>query len=112
MSQLEKVKLLLGITDNNKDFILEFVISRVENAIKNDCNLDKIPVELEDVVLNMAIKLYRLENFGSEEAGQTVKSIAVGDTSTTFETHESNDLAKCLIKDFKAQIAPFRRVRW
>lgn len=112
MNQLDKLKLILGITDSNKDALLEFAISRVEETIKNYCNLEAVPAELNNVVLSMAMELYRIENFGSEEVGKTIKSIAVGDTTTTFETNTDKDTIKGLLKDFKSQIDPFRRVRW
>lgn len=111
MNQLDKLKLILGITDSNKDALLEFAISRVEETIKNYCNLEAVPAELNNVVLSMAMELYRLENFGNEEVGQIVKSIAVGDTTTTFDT-SNKDSVKGLLRDFKSQIDPFRRVRW
>ena len=112
MTNLEKLKQLLGIKDNDKDFILEFAIKRVEDTIKNYCNIKEIPEELNNTVLSMAMELYRAENFGSEEEGKDIKSIQVGDTSTTFETKSSKDISKKLLKDYKAQIDPFRRLRW
>lgn len=112
MVRLEKLKQLLGIEDNSKVFALEFAIERVENTIKNYCNIKEIPSELNTTVISMAIELYRIENFGSEEEGKDIKSIQVGDTSTTFETKSSKDISKKLLKDYKAQIDPFRRLRW
>lgn len=112
MTQLEKLKQLLGITDDSKDFVLEFTIERIEDTIKNYCNIEEIPAELNNIVLSMAMELYRIENFGSEEVGKTIKSIAVGDTTTTFETNTGKDTIKGLLKDFESQIDPFRRVRW
>jgi len=112
MNQIEQLKLLLGITDSNKDIILEFVISRVEDSIKNYCNLEYVPAELNNIVLSMAMEIYRIENFGSEETGKTVKTIAVGDTTTTFETNINKEVVQGLLKDYKLQIDPFRRVRW
>ncbi|WMM24052.1 phage head-tail connector protein [Tissierella sp. MB52-C2] len=110
--KLEKLKQLLGMKDDSKDFILEFTIEKVEDTIKNYCNIKEIPVELNTTVLSMAIELYRIENFGNEEEGKDVKSIQVGDTTTTFETKISKDISKQLLKDYKAQINPFRRLRW
>lgn len=112
MTNLEKLKQLLGIKDNDKDFILEFTIERVEDTIKNYCNIKEIPEELNSTVLSMAMELYRIENFGSEEEGKDIKSIQVGDTTTTFETNKKIDISKELLKDYKVQLDPFRKLRW
>jgi len=60
----------------------------------------------------MAMELYRLENFGNEERKKEVKSIQVGDTTTTFETSKDMNIAEELLKDYKAQLAPYRKVKW
>lgn len=112
MTQLEKLKQLLGITDDSKDFILQFTIDKVEDTIKNHCNIKDIPIDLDNTVLSMAMELYRIENFGSEEENENIKSVAVGDTTTTFETKSNNDISKELLKDYKTQIEPFRKLRW
>lgn len=112
VTQLEKIKLLLGITDDSKDFILEFTLEKVEDTIRNYCNIKEVPTGLSNVVLSMTMELYRVENFGSEEEGKDIKSISVGDTTTAFETKSSKDISKELLKDYKAQIEPFRRVKW
>ncbi len=112
MTNLEKLKQLLGIKDNNKDFVLEFSIERVEDTIKNYCNIKEIPEELNNTVISMAMELYRAENFGSEKEGKDIKAIQVGDTTTTFETNKKIDISKELLKDYKAQLDPFRKLRW
>ncbi|SDX89668.1 phage head-tail connector protein [Tepidimicrobium xylanilyticum] len=109
---LEKLKLLLGIKDDSKDAILEFTIERVEDTIKNYCNIEEIPEELNTTVLSMAMELCRLENFGNVEGKKDIKSIQVGDTTTTFETNKSIDISNELLKDYKAQLAPYRKIRW
>lgn len=112
MTKLEKLKQLLGIKNDDKDFILEFTIERVENTIKNYCNIKEIPTELNNTVLSMAMELYRTENFGNEEEDKNIKSIQVGDTTTTFETKSNKDISKELLKDYKVQLNPFRKLRW
>ena len=112
MTNLETLNQLVGIKDNDKDFILEFAIERVEDTIKNYCNIKEIPEELNNTVLSMAMELYRIENFGSEEEGKDIKSIQVGDTTTTFETNKKIDISKELLKDYKGQLDPFRKLRW
>ena len=112
ITQLEKLKQLLGIVDDTKDFILQFTLEKTEDTIKNYCNIKEIPTELNNTVLSMAMELYRIENFGSEEESEDIKSIAVGDTTTTFETKSNKDTTKGLLKNYKAQIDPFKDLRW
>lgn len=112
MTQLEKLKQLLGIEGDNKDFVLEFTLGKAEDTIKNYCNIKAVPIELENTVLSMGMELYRIENFGSEEPGTGVKSISVGDTTTTFESNTTRDIAQGLLKNYTTQIAPFRQPRW
>lgn len=111
MDNLTKLKNLLGITNDSKDFILEFTIEKVEDTIRNYCNIKKIPTELNNTVLSMSMELYRSENFGDEETGKDIKSIQVGDTTTTLETNNKIDISKELLKNYKAQINSFRRLR-
>ena len=40
---LAKLKALLGIEDDSKDMVLEFVIADVEEIIKNYCHVEKMP---------------------------------------------------------------------
>ena len=112
MTQLEKLKKLLGLEDDNKDFALGFCIARVKDSIKNYCHITEVPVELENVVLSVAMDLYRAENLGAAEASQTVKSITVGDTTTSFQSGGGKEYLEGFLKDFRAQLEPFRRVGW
>ena len=76
--ELAKLKAILGIEDDSKDVILEFVIADVEETIKNYCHVDSVPEGLVNTGYRMAMDLYRNENIGSE-AG------AVGSVSSITE---------------------------
>ena len=81
--ELVKLKALLGIEDDSKDVILEFVIADVEEIIKNYCHVEEMPEGLVNTGYRMAMDLYRNENIGSETAAVgAVSSISEGDTST------------------------------
>ena len=41
--EVAKLKKLLGIEDESKNEILEFVIANVEEIIKNYCHVDEVP---------------------------------------------------------------------
>lgn len=83
--ELAKLKALLGIEDGSKDVILEFVITDVEETIKNYCHVDTVSDGLVNTGYRMAMDLYRNENIGSETAAVgAVSSISEGDTSLSL----------------------------
>ncbi|WP_129600461.1 phage head-tail connector protein [Anaerophilus nitritogenes] len=117
MTQLEKLKLLLGITTKDittdKEFILQFAIDKATDIIKNYCNISKLPEELNNIVLNIALDIYRKENLGSEsEAIGPIRSIQEGDTTTTYGDSQNADQKGDLLKDYRSQLKPFRKLRW
>ena len=59
--ELAKLKALLGIEDDSKDVVLEFVIADVEETIKNYCHVEKMPDGLTNTGYRMAMDLYRNE---------------------------------------------------
>ena len=64
---LDKLKLLLGIKDDSKDAILEFTLDRVEEIIKNYCNITEIPEELNTTVLSMAMDYIDLKTLAMKK---------------------------------------------
>lgn len=73
----EKIKSLLK--EPVEDSIIEFSILEVEDYIKNYCNRDEIPKELDITIIKIAIDLI---NYDSSE--NDIKSLNQGDTSITF----------------------------
>lgn len=55
---LEDLKILLNIVDDNKDKLLELIIKKSKNIVKNYCNVNEVPVELEDTVTDIAVIVY------------------------------------------------------
>lgn len=85
--ELSRLKQLLGIDegDTSKDVSLSFVISDVEEIIKNYCHIEEVPDGLLNTAYRMAIDLYRNEKPGQEEAATgAVSSISEGDTSVSL----------------------------
>ncbi|QUH21425.1 phage head-tail connector protein [Alkaliphilus sp. B6464] len=112
MTQLEKLKQLLGITDDTKDFILQFTLEKTEDTIKNYCNIKEIPTELNNTVLSMAVDLYRNENLGEEESPLgSVSSISEGDTTVSYRS-SANEFKDTLIKNYKEQLNRYRKLVW
>ena len=111
--ELAKLKALLGIEDDSKNVILEFIIADVEETIKNYCHVEKMPEGLVNTGYRMAMDLYRNENIGSEMAAVgTVSSISEGDTSTSFQQCVDNNFKDTVLKNYKSSLNRYRKVAW
>jgi len=111
-----KLKILLGIQeDESKEFLAEFAYEQAGDMVKNYCRIDTVPAALENVVLSMAIDLYRSQNLGGEDAATgPVKSISEGDVSVSFGSaaSTSDNPAMKFLKDYMAQLDRFRKAGW
>lgn len=111
--EVAKLKELLGIEDESKDVILEFVIADVEETIKNYCYVDEMPDGLQNTGYRMAMDLYRNENIGSESAAVgSVSSITEGDTSTSFRQYVDDNFKDTVLKNYKSSLNRYRKVVW
>lgn len=111
--ELAKLKTLLGIEDDSKDVILEFVIDDVEETIKNYCHVDTVPDGLMNTGYRMAMDLYRNENIGScTGATGSVSSITEGDTSTSFRQYVDDNFKDTVLKNYKSSLNRYRKVEW
>ncbi|MCI8488997.1 MAG: hypothetical protein HFJ04_01870 [Lachnospiraceae bacterium] len=109
--ELEKLKRLLGIAGEAQDAVLEFIISDVEETIKNYCNLGEVPEGLRSTSYRMAIDLYRNENIGQEEgAAGSVASISEGDTSTSFHQYADDNFKDTVLKNYRPSLNRYRKV--
>ena len=111
-----------GVTAD--DAALPFVVQLVEERIKNDCNISKIPGGLKHTAINMVCGEYlqQIASLGKAESlvanidwGVAVKSIDVGDTKTTFtEAMTAEQKLAMLIAGLRNSdsLASYRRLRW
>lgn len=109
---------------NNDELPYQLAVEEVEQAIKNYCNIDKIPEELKFVVANMAVDLVRYEQAakdGLEEISLTdVSSIKIGDTSINLGKSSTSDSVhnrrianvNKVVLNYKEQLHRFRRMVW
>ena len=110
--ELEKLKLLLGITDDTKDIVLQFIITDVEETIMNYCNIKEVPEGLYMTAYRMCIDLSRNENLGDESNPLgSISSISEGDTSTSFRSNAS-EFKDSLLKNYQAQLIKYRKLVW
>lgn len=107
----DKVKTLLGITDGEKDALISFCVDAATDEVKNFCNLEELPTELENIVVRMAVDMYRSEVYGSAERGG-VSSVSRGDVRVDYGSSVGGVSGeKAFIDDYKSQLYAFRKMR-
>lgn len=79
MSALNKIKILLGITDNKDDALLEVLVDDCRAMLISYLGQVEVPMQLEFIITELAIKRYR--KIGSEG----LKSEQIDVISNTFE---------------------------
>lgn len=107
--------------------LLDFCIQKVENTIKNDCNVPDIPGGLLNVAVDMAVgemltakKTFAPDSITGLDLEAAVKQIQTGDTNVTFATGEGSLTAEQRLDNFlsylmtygRKQFSCFRRIRW
>jgi methionine aminopeptidase len=131
MPMLERVKERLQSfgyeLKDTDDTILVFCISKVENTIKNDCNISEIPEGLVYVAIDMIIgefltakKTFSPNDITGIDLDVAIKQIQAGDTNTVFATGEGSLTAEQRLNNFinylltygKEQFSCYRRLRW
>lgn len=122
------VKLLtkIGYTPTEEDdFLIDFSIDKVENDIKNYCNIGEIPDGLAYVFCYRVVGefLNAMKNSGSLDIENMklntafVTSISMGDTSTSFSDKNSdenriNSLISYLLTTGQDSINAYRCIKW
>ena len=112
---LDKLKTLLGITDSEKDFALQYVIDAVTDTVLNYCNIEKLPPQLENTVLSICMDKYRAESIGQEQAQGRVTGITEGTVTVSFGTPYSvnDNPSMAFLKNYAAQLDRFKKLgRW
>lgn len=110
--ELDKLKNLLGITGDEKDDALQFVIDDVTEMIVDYCNINELPEGLKNTAYRMAMDLYRGVGPGEEDSPLgPVTSIKEGDITTSFASTADN-LRSGPLSGYKTQLNRFRRIKF
>lgn len=112
MSALDKLKMLLGITDNAEDERLTFVLELVIDEIRNYCNISEIPKELQNVLIRICMDVWRGGAYGTDGIPQAVESVRRGDSDITFGASTMYESVQSIMTQYKAQLNAFRNLRW
>jgi len=109
------------VKEPDDNWVLQFLIGKVTNEIKNECNVCKIPAGLHYVAVDMVCGEFlnskkgtgQLEGFDVEAA---VKQVKEGDTSITFAVGDNSitldGFIYFLMNYGKSQFITFRRLKW
>lgn len=118
----------LGYTVKDSDDIaINFAMQKVENTIKNDCNVSAIPDGLIHVAINMVVGEFLMSkktfapndllNFNLDAA---IKQIQEGDTNISFAVGEGSKTDEQRLDSFidyllnygRDEFITYRRFRW
>ena len=106
----------------NDEFLLKFIIDKVEQDIKNKINQDEVPSELHFVFIDRvcgeflrSMMAYKL--MSDEQIDSVVASIKEGDTNISFDVNSSpqakfDAYTKYLANSGSNDFAKFRRFVW
>lgn len=104
------------------DFILNFLIEKVETVIKNNCNISVIPDELKPIAVDMVVGYFLKEK--KSTAIETIlgldltaiQSIREGDTSVTFANatpeQKLDKMIDYLIFGSEKTLVSYRCMKW
>lgn len=111
----------------NDEAILIFCIQKVENTIKNDCNVSSIPDGLVNIAVDMVVgeflttkKTFAPNDITGLDLDLAVKQIQTGDTNTVFATGEGSLTAEQRLNTFlsylltygRDEFSCYRKIRW
>lgn len=106
---MDKIKMLLGITDDAQNELLQFLLDEVRDMICGYCRIDDVPTKLESLIPIIAADLYRRKGYGSAETPQIVSGITEGDRSVTYSKTEKENAD--VLESYYARLNPFRSRR-
>lgn len=103
---LIKLKLLLGIADDSKDEILNFLIDDTINLVLGFCRICELPDALSSLVPVMCVDRYRMSQFGKTRADGILKSITQGSRSESYD-NPAELFSDNFLNDYKLRLLPF-----
>ena len=105
-------------------WMLTFLIQKVENHIKIICNIDCIPNELSNIVIDMVVGEFLLNkksmgNLAGFNLETAIKQIQEGDTSITYAIGDGDltpekrlDLLINYLMDHDKELISHRCIKW
>lgn len=104
------------------DWLLGFIITKVQNYIKNYCNINAVPKGLREVAVDMVVGEFlqgkkAMNQLSSIEMEAVVKSVQDGDTTVTFATETSTEqkfaaLTSSMMNPAQSCFIRYRKLVW
>lgn len=108
---LDQIKLLLGLEGTtDKDALLTYLLDSTVTKMLNYLNREELPVDLEDVAVEITINRYRSQQ-ADVDTSRTVKSVSVGGVRTEFADSKASTGMGQYIDAYHPQLNRFRRMR-
>ena len=102
----DNIKMLLGITDDSKDNLINYYIDLCIQTLLNMLRLEDLPEQLDTVIERKVVQLMQ-----SGLDGQRVTQIDRGDYKVKYEYDSSSN--KNLFSDMMGELKPFlKKVRF
>lgn len=103
---LENIKMLLGITDDSQDELIEYYMNMSIRTLLNLIRLDELPIELEYCIERKVVQLMQ----GGLD-GQRITQLDRGDYKVKYE-YDSGQY-KNLFSDMLGELKPYlKKVRF
>lgn len=120
INRLEQMGYTITETDN---IILKFICEKVENHIKNFCNISTIPDGLKHVYVDMVCGEFLAEKSSLNQLGadfnvdEAIASVTMGDVSVSYDKNASPAAKlQALIDGLKnpkaGELICYRKIKW
>jgi len=112
---------------DSDDITINFAMQKVENTIKNDCNISAIPEGLMNIAIDMVVgeflmskKTFAPNDLLNLNLDSAIKQIQEGDTNISFAVGEGSktdeqrldSLIDYLLNYGRDEFITYRRFRW
>lgn len=104
--RLAKAKLLLGVTDDSKDEVLNYLIEDNINLVLNYCRIRELPEALESLIPVMTADRFRMMNYGDAKGDKVLKSVTQGSKSESYGS-SADMFGSNFLNNYKLRLAPF-----
>lgn len=119
---LERLDSFGYVVKDSDAWMISFSVQKVENTIKNECNVLAVPKGLHNVAVDMVCGefLFALKQVGKLEdfeLDQAVLKVSLGDTSVDFDSSNTpeerlNLLLNYLQNNGRGELISYRRIKW
>ena len=127
LKRLESLEYIWDPTDTADYWMINFLIEKVTNAIKNECNVSDIPEGLYHVAVDMVCGEFlankksagALDGFAVDLSKIPIKQVANGDTNVVFAVESVTSpekgldrLIDYLLNFGKSEFVTYRKIKW